>query len=151
MAVRPAHLSPQGSFLKGGLRRAPIPTQRFLGDSGSLSWRTPCSLWATRVRRLGRAVFLFRMRPKSKISLNPSRSIIDQKRYRDVSDLPPNLNRNRSVKPWARPPAGLSTMTTALLARCPTPVAPLPPRDSARTLTLSMPKTMQFSMPIDAH
>jgi len=33
--------------------------------------------------------------------------------------------------------------------RCPTPVVPLPPRGSARTLTLSMPKTLQFSMPID--
>ena len=30
-------------------------------------------------------------------------------------------------------------MTTALPARCPTPVAPLPPRGSAQTLTLSMP------------
>ena len=40
-------------------------------------------------------------------------------------------------------------MTTALLARCPTSVAPLPPRGSARTLTLSVPKTLPFSMPID--
>ena len=29
------------------------------------------------------------------------------------------------------------------------PVAPLPPRGSARTLTLSVPKILPFSMPID--
>jgi len=40
-------------------------------------------------------------------------------------------------------------MTTALLARCPAPVAPLPPRGSGPTLPLSLPKTLQFSMPID--
>ena len=42
-----------------------------------------------------------------------------------------------------------SAMTTALPARCPTPVAPLPLRGSARTLTRSMAKTLTFSMPID--
>ncbi len=42
-----------------------------------------------------------------------------------------------------------SVMTTALSARCPTPVAPLPPWASGRTLTLSVPKTLPFSMPID--
>ena len=31
-----------------GLGRAPIPPKRFLGDSGSLRWRRPCSLWAIR-------------------------------------------------------------------------------------------------------
>ena len=40
-----------------------------------------------------------------------------------------------------------SVMTTALLARCPAPVAPLPPRGSGPTLPLSMPKTLPFSMP----
>ena len=40
-------------------------------------------------------------------------------------------------------------MTTALPAHCPAPVATLPPRGSARTLTLSVPKTVTFSMPID--
>ncbi len=39
-------------------------------------------------------------------------------------------------------------MTTALPARCPAPVAPLPPRSSVRTLTFSMPKTLTFSVPI---
>ena len=38
-------------------------------------------------------------------------------------------------------------MTTALLARCPAPVAPLPPLGSGPTLPLSLPKTLQFSMP----
>ena len=38
-------------------------------------------------------------------------------------------------------------MTTALLARCPTPVASLPPWASGPTLPLSVPKTLQFSMP----
>ena len=38
-------------------------------------------------------------------------------------------------------------MTTALLARCPAPVAPLPPRGSGPTLPLSVPKTLPFSMP----
>ena len=42
-----------------------------------------------------------------------------------------------------------SVMTTALPDRCLTPVAPLPPRDSAQTLTLSVPKNLPFSMPID--
>ena len=37
-----------------------------------------------------------------------------------------------------------------LLARCATPVVPLPPRGSAQTPTLSMPKTLTFSMPIDS-
>lgn len=41
-------------------------------------------------------------------------------------------------------------MTHALPASCPAPVAALPPRDSARTLTFSMPKTLTFSMPIDS-
>ena len=36
-----------------------------------------------------------------------------------------------------------------LLARCPAPVAPLPPQGSAPTLTFSMPRTLTFSMPID--
>ena len=36
-----------------------------------------------------------------------------------------------------------------LPARCPAPVAPLPPQGSAQTLTFSMPKTLTFSMPID--
>ena len=40
-------------------------------------------------------------------------------------------------------------MTTALPARCPTPVASLPPWASGPTLPLSVPKTLQFSMPID--
>ena len=40
-------------------------------------------------------------------------------------------------------------MTTSLPARCPAPVAPLPLRGSARTLTFSMPKTLTFSVPID--
>ena len=38
-------------------------------------------------------------------------------------------------------------MTTAFPARCPAPVAPLPPRVSGPTLPLSVPKTLQFSMP----
>ena len=38
-------------------------------------------------------------------------------------------------------------MTTVLPARCPAPVAPLPPRGSGPTLPLSLPKTLQFSMP----
>ena len=37
-----------------------------------------------------------------------------------------------------------------LLARCPAPVAPLPPQGSAPTLTFSMPRTLTFSMPIDS-
>ncbi len=40
-------------------------------------------------------------------------------------------------------------ITTALPARCPAPVAPLPLRSSVRTLTFSMPKTLTFSVPID--
>ena len=43
-----------------------------------------------------------------------------------------------------------SAMTAALPARCPTPVAPLPPR-AAQTLTLSTPKPLTFSMPIDTY
>ena len=38
-------------------------------------------------------------------------------------------------------------MTTAIPARCPTPVAPLPPWGSGPTLPLSVPKTLPFSMP----
>ncbi len=38
---------------------------------------------------------------------------------------------------------------TRLPARCPAPVASLPTRGSAWTLTFSMPKTLTFSMPID--
>ena len=40
-------------------------------------------------------------------------------------------------------------MTTSLPARCPAPVAPLPPRGSRRTGTFSMPITGTFSVPID--
>ena len=40
-------------------------------------------------------------------------------------------------------------MTTSLPARCPAPVAPLPPRGSRRTGTFSMPITGTFYVPID--
>ncbi len=40
-------------------------------------------------------------------------------------------------------------MTTALPARCPAPVAPLPARGSRRTGTFSMPITGTFSVPVD--
>ena len=40
-------------------------------------------------------------------------------------------------------------MTTALPASCLTPVTQLPPQGSTQTLTLSVPKTLPFSMPID--
>ena len=42
-----------------------------------------------------------------------------------------------------------SVMTTALPARCPAPIAPLPPRGSRRTGTLSMPITGTFYVPIE--
>ena len=38
-------------------------------------------------------------------------------------------------------------MTTTLPARCPAPVAPLPPQGCAHILTFSMPNTLTFSMP----
>ena len=41
-------------------------------------------------------------------------------------------------------------MTTSLPARCPAPVAPLPPRGSRRTGTFSMPITGTFYVPIDS-